>query len=110
MGDATAASWQLALLASEPAARLGREMLDASFDSDSDGGLHQNAGLPPTSAVPALGAESFSPVLLNQMGGLLGAGVRPLSTSARQAFGFLRAPSTEKLDRPAVRPTTDKGA
>jgi len=105
--DATAASWQLARLASEPAARLGREMMDASFQPG-DGSVRL-AGFPSSSDLPSLDPESFSPELLNQMGDLLAAGVRPLSTSARQAFGFLRAPTTEKPDRPVVRPTA-KGA
>lgn len=110
VGDATAASWQLALLASQPAARLGKEMIDASFDSDADGGSFQTAGLPAASDLPTLDAESFSPDLINQMGGLLADGVRPLSTSARHAFGFLRAPTPEKTERPVVRPSTGKGA
>lgn len=105
--DATAASWQLARLASEPAKRLGKEMIDASFQRGA--GSFQEAGLPSSSDFPSLDPESFSPDLLNQMGDLLAAGVRPLSTSARQAFGFLLAPTSEKLERPVVRPTA-KGA
>jgi hypothetical protein len=105
--DATAASWQLARLASEPAARLGKEMIDASFQPGA--GSFQVAGLPSSSDLPSLDPDSFSPDLINQMSDLLAAGVRPLSTSARQAFGFLRAPTSEKPDRPVVRPTA-KGA
>ncbi|MDR3620725.1 MAG: hypothetical protein P4L85_15340 [Paludisphaera borealis] len=107
VNDATAASWQLARLASEPAARLGKEMIDASFEPGD--GSFQKAGFPSSSDLPSLDPESFSPVLLNQMGDLLAAGVRPLSTSARQAFGFLLTPTSEKPERPVVRPTA-KGA
>ena len=111
VGDATAASWELALLASEPAARLGKEMIDASFDADADADadLFPPADTPTATDVPVLDADSFSPDLINQMGGLLAEGVRPLSTSARRAFGFLRAPNTEKPQRP-VRPSAGKGA
>jgi hypothetical protein len=100
--DATAASWQLARLASEPARRLGREMIDASFQPVD---LTSSTDLD----LPALDAGSISPALLSQMSDVLAAGVRPLSTSARQAFGFLRAPRSEKSDRPIARPT-EKGA
>jgi hypothetical protein len=105
VSDATAASWQLALLASEPAARLGKEMIGASFRPGS--GSFEN--LSPPSGIPSLDADSFPPDLLNQMGDALAAGVRPLSTSARQAFGFLRAPTPDKLNRPAAPPAA-KGA
>lgn len=104
--DATAASWQLALLASEPAARLGREMIDASFQADA--GPYESARFPTSSDLPSLDAGSLSPAF-NQMSDILAAGVRPLSTSARQAFGFLRVPRAEKAERPIVRPTA-KGA
>jgi len=111
VGDATAASWQLALLASEPATRLGKEMIDASFEPDSaaDDGSFRAGGLPAASDLPTIDPESFSPELIYQMGGLLADGVRPLSNSARHAFGFLRVPTIEKPERPVVRPAA-KGA
>jgi hypothetical protein len=108
VNDATAASWQLARLASEPAARLGKEMIEVSFQPGD--GSFRKAGFPSSSDLPTLDPDSFSPVLLNQMGDILAAGVRPLSSSARQAFGFLRAPTSEKADRPVARPTSSKGA
>lgn len=88
--DATAASWHLARLATEPAARLGWEMLDASF-SPSEPQVLEFALLDPP-AEPELGSDSFAPELFSRMGGYLSAGVEPVSTSAREAFGFLRPP------------------
>jgi hypothetical protein len=93
------------LLATEPAARLGKEMIGASFRPES-GSPEDEA---PPGGLPSFDAESFPPDLLGQVGDALAAGVRPLSTSARRAFGFLRAPSPDKLNRPPAPPAA-KGA
>jgi len=88
--DATAASWHLARLATEPAARLGREMIDASFPPSEPRVLEIALLEPATDPEP--GSDSFAPELFSRMGGYLSAGVEPVSTSAREAFGFLRPP------------------
>ena len=65
-----------------PAARIGREVLGS-------------ASLPSTTLeLP----EPVSPAVevLQGVGSRVQAGVRPLSGSARHAFGFLLGPSTEK--------------
>ncbi len=91
VNNATAASWQLARLTTEPAARLGREMIDASFPTREPPVL-ELALLEP-SPTPATDSDSFAPELFSRMGGYLTAGVQPVSTSAREAFGFLRPPT-----------------
>ncbi|WP_165250546.1 hypothetical protein [Paludisphaera soli] len=99
VADARDASWRLARTASEPAARLGLAMLDASLaagDAATSGG-----GSPFAEPIPAFDASSFRPPLLDHVGDYAAAGVRPLSDTARQAFGFLRSPT---LANPAAPP------
>lgn len=82
LADATAATWELALDASAPAARIGRDVLDATVDSElADGAL-------PSPSVGGTASE-----VLNEVGERVNAGVRPLSGSARHAFGFLLGPA-----------------
>ena len=77
LAEATSASWDLARHASAPAARIGRQVFD--------------------SASVRLPSATFSrPVRVRPVSGVLqsveervNAGVRPLSGSARRAFGFL---------------------
>lgn len=97
VADAREASWRLAWTASEPAARLGLAMLDASLagDAASDG----TAPPPDEEAAPGPGA----PGLVDRVGGYAAAGARPLSDAARRAFGFLRPPSLDKA-APAASP------
>lgn len=109
LADATSATWDLARSASEPAARLGREVL---ADDDDERASRPGSAAPMTSAHRAEGLASLSvPVpsleplapdaaaVLQQVGDRLSAGVRPLSSTARQAFGFLLGP-----DRWPIRP------
>ncbi len=87
VAEARAASIRLALAASEPAARLGLAMLDASIavaDASDD-----------AAAVPGADAPD-GPGLAARVGGYAAAGARPLSDAARGAFGFLRPPSLGK--------------
>jgi len=93
VGDATAASWHLARLATEPAARLGREMIDASFPSAEPQPI-EIALLDPAPG-SELDSDLSAPELFSRMGGYLSAGVEPVSTSAREAFGFLRPPMSQ---------------
>ncbi len=77
LAEATSASWDLARHASAPAARIGRHVFN--------------------SATVRLPSATFSkPVLVRPVSGVLqsveervSAGVRPLSGTARRAFGFL---------------------
>lgn len=96
LAEATSATWDLARSASEPAARIGREILEASADVD-----EAPAGL--TLAVPGLdglGSEEGASAVLEEVGDRLSSGMRPLSSTARHAFGFL-LPPTRATTRPA---------
>ena len=101
LASATDATWDLARSATEPAARFSRQLLDAATESNP-----APASAASTVSVPSL--ESFAPdssaavATIQQVGDRLASGVRPLSSSARQAFGFLLGPVPSK---PAVRPT-----
>jgi hypothetical protein len=81
---AQSATLELARETSSPAARVGREMLgSASLPS---------ATLPlPETVTPAV-------EVLQGVGNRVQAGVRPLSGSARRAFGFLLGPSKDERD------------
>jgi len=111
VAGATAATWDLARSASEPAARISRQVLDAATEPELN---RSGPGLGADSiAVPSL--TSFAPdsataaATLQQVGDRLATGVRPLSTTARRAFGFLLGPT---LAKPEVRtnPPAAKGA
>ncbi|OJW11157.1 MAG: hypothetical protein BGO49_26310 [Planctomycetales bacterium 71-10] len=90
MSDAREASLRLALTASEPAARLGLAMLDASIATDF--GPDDVAPAPDDDA--EVGPDASD--LATRVGGYAAAGARPLSDAARRAFGFLRTPSLDK--------------
>ncbi len=104
LADATDATWDLARSASEPAARIGRQVFDAATSPertvprsgiavgavpDSVTGLSLDALAPDSAAAAAT---------LQQVGDHLASGVRPLSSTARQAFGFLLGPARPKPD------------
>lgn len=90
VNNATAASWQLAQLTAEPVARLGRDMIDASLPAEEPPSpVLEIALLEPAST----DSDSFAPEFFSRVGGYLTAGVQPVSTSAREAFGFLRPPT-----------------
>jgi hypothetical protein len=114
MADATAATWDLARTTSEPAARFGRQILEvATLPDDRDEGNR-------TSPDPSAASES-TPTLLpsvlrvvtpsrsgsdlfQEVGEELSAGVRPFSSRAREAFGFLRTPALERTGEPNHQP------
>jgi hypothetical protein len=117
VADATAATWDLARSASEPATRISREVLAAATTSENKQ-APRSAGtgaepLAPSVAVPSL--DGIAPdtaaagAMLQQVGDHLVTRVRPLSESARQAFGFLLGPP---IARPEVsaNPRAQKGA
>jgi hypothetical protein len=113
LAEATSATWDLARSASEPAARISRDMLDATIQTQD---ALPDQGLSPVEAGPAVAVARLIPqapdaettsAVLQQVGDHLAAGVRPLSSTARHAFGFLLGP-----DRPGSRAkrSTAKGA
>jgi hypothetical protein len=75
LAEATSATLSLARATTDPAGRVGRQMLDAATVPD---------------AVPDLPTDlAAGPEVLRTVGDRVGSGVRPLSGTARQAFGFL---------------------
>ena len=111
VAGATAATWDLARSASEPATRISRQVLDAATEPElnrSDPGLGADSIAVPSLA--SFASDSATAVAtLQQVGDRLATSVRPLSTTARHAFGFLLGPVPVK---PEVRtkPTAEKGA
>jgi hypothetical protein len=109
LASATEASWDLARSASEPAARLSRQLLDAATEAAPEQ-PHQSSG---AVSVPSLGA--FAPdsaaavATIQQVGDRLANGVRPLSSTARHAFGFLLGPAPAKPENRA-NPPAARGA
>jgi hypothetical protein len=114
VAEATSATWDLARSASEPAARISRDFLDATTRVDPVSAEPASSGgpgnaTPVSSLIPQAPDSAAASAVFQQVGDHLAAGVRPLSTTARQAFGFLLGP---ERDRPAVRarPPAEKGA
>jgi hypothetical protein len=101
LADATAATWELARTTSEPAARLGREVLDATGvtqGATTASAPDESAGpdLLPLSSMLRVVPNSPAPAFIQELEDRLATSVRPLSSSARQAFGFLRTPALGK--------------
>ncbi len=109
LASASEATWDLARSASEPAARLSRQFLDAANEPDAQHGSGTSAAV----SVPSfdsLAPDSTAAVeTIQQVGDHLASGVRPLSSSARQAFGFLLGPPPPKPDVRA-NPSAARGA
>jgi len=84
LAHATSATWELALEASAPAARIGRDVLDSAVERPS--------GERTTLVPPAANAASD---VLQSVGQRVNEGVRPLSGSAKHAFGFLLGPALD---------------
>ncbi|SIN89281.1 hypothetical protein SAMN05444166_1477 [Singulisphaera sp. GP187] len=83
LASAGSATWNFAIESSEPAARIGREFLDAaSFRETAPGALALTL---PNSPPPT--------EVLESVGDRVNAQVRPFSGTARHAFGFLLGPS-----------------
>ena len=91
LADATSATWDLAREASAPAARIGRDVLGTTVVA---------------SDMPGSELDPFSSVntatdVLQSVGERMSEGVRPLSGTARHAFGFLLGPTlAEPKDAP----------
>ena len=94
LSEATSETLGLAREASAPAARVGREMIRSASIPSMDWGLAFSTD-PASEALQSVGDE-------------VEAGVRPLSGSARSAFGFL-IPSASRSRTPAASPAP-KGA
>jgi hypothetical protein len=90
LAEATSATWDLARATSAPAARVGLEVLDVAEFSE-------------TSASLTLPDEVDPTEVLRDVGERVNEGVRPLSGTARHAFGFL-------LGAPEVPPPPARGA
>jgi hypothetical protein len=80
LAHAGSATWDLALETSAPAARVGREVLGSASFSKPAATLPLSVSVTPPSQV------------LQSVGDRVNAGVRPLSGTARHAFGFLLGP------------------
>ncbi|MGC8643070.1 MAG: hypothetical protein ACP5XB_24690 [Isosphaeraceae bacterium] len=118
LSRATEATWDLARTTSGPAARLGRQVLEAATQSDrqarptpaavaDEESKSALAAIP--SLLPDLPASPPGAALLQDVGDGLAASVRPLSATARQAFEFLRPPFFGKAGNPAAS-SAPKGA
>ena len=93
LADATSATWQLALEASGPAARIGRDVLDTTVDRGSPG-----------SSLASPSVTGAASDVLQSVGERVNEGVRPLSGSAKHAFGFLLGPALDG-EKDAPRPS-----
>lgn len=87
LAEATSASWDLARHASAPAARIGRHVFDSA-----------TVRLPPATFSTPVRVRPVSGVL-ERVEDRVNAGVRPLSGSARRAFGFLLGTPPEAARR-----------
>jgi hypothetical protein len=125
LAEATSATWDLARSASEPAARISRDVLDATTQGDS---IPNEAAKSPSSTAPtgeieglaslSVRVPSLDPLapnastastVLQQVGDQLSAGVRPLSSTARHAFGFLLGPARDRTE-PRTTERAERGA
>ena len=117
LAGATAATWDLARSASEPAARISRQVIDIATSPEVSPVPTASNADAKTSAVtvslPSLGSlapdSGAAAAMLQQVGDRLATGVRPLSSTARHAFGFLLGPAPVKPEAPAHLPS-EKGA
>jgi hypothetical protein len=117
LADATEATLDLARAASEPAARIGRQVIDAAARHEPGATEVAPAAGPDSIAmtmpVPSLDALAPDPAaaaaVWQQVGDGLASGVRPLTSTARHAFGFLMGPAQVKPEL-RTRPSAEKGA
>jgi hypothetical protein len=82
LASATSATWALALEASAPAARIGRDVLDSAVEAGAA-----------DEAAPSPVARGSASDVLESVGERVNERVRPLSGSAKRAFGFLLGPA-----------------
>jgi hypothetical protein len=104
--EATSATWDLARSASEPAARISRDVLDATPPAEESpvaGPVTPGEGLAGLSlAIPSLDPlapdATAASAVFQQVGDRLSAGVEPISETARHAFGFLLGPPRPRAE------------
>jgi hypothetical protein len=105
VAGATAATWDLARTASEPAARISRQVIDVATEREPN----HSSGVARAESGSVLSLASLAPdsaaaaATFQQVGDRLAIGVRPLSATARHAFGFL-------FGAPVVKPEPHTGA
>ncbi|MGO9465311.1 MAG: hypothetical protein ACLQVF_14305 [Isosphaeraceae bacterium] len=115
LAEATKATWDLARSASEPAARISRQMLDAATGPEPGPGASAIRGRPAEVSVTMPTLTSLAPdpaaarAMLQEVGDRLASGAKPLSRTARHAFGFLLGPTPAKLEGRNT-PPASKGA
>jgi hypothetical protein len=111
LADATAATWDLARSASEPATRISLHVLDAATMPEPASVDDGSGSFSVLSYVPAAPDSTAASALLQQVGDGLASSVGPLSSTARDAFGFLLGPPLVKA-KPEARqvPPAAKGA
>jgi hypothetical protein len=115
LAGATSATLDLARSASEPAARISRQMLDAATEpgSNPEGIIIPGRAVNVAVTVPAFNSLAPDPsaagAMLREVGDQLASGVSPLSRTARHAFGFLLGPAPAKLEGRGASPAA-KGA
>jgi hypothetical protein len=114
--EATEATWELARSASEPAARISRQMLDAATAPERGPAQPVTTiGTEPMTTVSVPSLDSLTPdaaaagAILRQVGDRVATGVRPFSDTARHAFGFLLGSAPSKPTIP-ITPPAQKGA
>ncbi len=111
LAGATSATWDLARSATEPAARISRNVIDVATTPGST--VPDSGASVPAVSVPSL--DSLAPdsdtaaAMLRQVGDSLVTGVRPFSSTARHAFGFLLGPVPAKPEARTIVPS-EKGA
>jgi hypothetical protein len=129
VAEATSATWELALSASEPAARLGQEVMNATSLGHEDGlarteeqrvaaaasagsrarSVESGLSIGVPSLLPITADPAIASAVLQGVGDHVAARVRPLSSTALRAFSFLLGPT---MDQPEPRTNTPaaKGA
>ncbi len=95
LAEATSETWNLALESSAPAARLGQSMLLSASSAE------------PSLSLPDESAAAGE--VLQAVGGRVVTGVRPLSGTARRAFGFLLPSGQSMSPEPPQPPTRETG-
>ncbi len=119
LAEATEATLDLARTTSEPAARLGRQMLESATgnvnstvapDANAESTSSSQTGSDSLAAVLPTVPRVPGSTLLQQVGDGLSATVRPLSSTAHHAFGFLRLPVFEKNSTSTIQQPASKGA
>jgi hypothetical protein len=125
LAEATTATFDLARSASEPAARISRDMLKATAQPGEVGSDPQSEARPEggdrtgmvivdlavqvPSLAPFAPDPSAASSALQQVGDHVAAGVRPLSDTARHAFGFLIGTAPDQAG-PRTSPPSAGGA